>query len=197
MLEFGTSGYTMNNVFVLYDRNSDSVWYPLSEDSFDGVSGPNKGKRLDFIAKPEVMRLHEWAKMHPGTQVLLPPPPSDGQRRAQEQRTRLIAKLVGAWAMTTQFQGQGIDATLTLEYQEGEGFVGTWATMGRDMELSEIFYDGKNLSFEREGPSGEPIKFTGTVGKSSIEGAFETGMGELKCAGTKTESEPAASRPDH
>jgi hypothetical protein len=39
-VEFGTTGYTMGNVFVLYDRASDSVWYPLNDNSCDAVSGP-------------------------------------------------------------------------------------------------------------------------------------------------------------
>ena len=86
---FGTSGYTMNNVFVLYDRNTDSVWYPLSDDTFDAVSGPDKGKTLNFIAKPEVMRLHEWAARHPETLVLIPPPPTPEQQRMLDRRERL------------------------------------------------------------------------------------------------------------
>ena len=68
-VEFGTTGYTMGNVFVLYDRTSDSVWYPLNENSFDAVSGPFKGKTLPFLEEPPVMRLHEWAAMHPDTAI--------------------------------------------------------------------------------------------------------------------------------
>lgn len=75
-VSFGTTGYTMNNVFVLYDRSTDSVWYPLKDDSFDAVSGPFRGRALKFIAKPAVMRLHEWAAEHPDTLVLLPMPPA-------------------------------------------------------------------------------------------------------------------------
>ena len=72
-VEFGTSGYTMNNVFVLYDRKTDSVWYPLSDKTIDAVAGEAKGTSIDFIIKPEVMRLREWKNLHPDTEVLLPP----------------------------------------------------------------------------------------------------------------------------
>ena len=34
-VEFGTSGYTMDGVFVLYDRTSDSVWYPTSGEALE------------------------------------------------------------------------------------------------------------------------------------------------------------------
>jgi len=72
-IEFGTSGYTLNNVFVLYDRKTDSVWYPLEDDAFDAVAGPLQGMEIEFLAEPEVMRLREWRKKHPDTLVLLPP----------------------------------------------------------------------------------------------------------------------------
>ena len=30
-VQFGTTGYTMDRIFVLYDRASDSIWYPLGD----------------------------------------------------------------------------------------------------------------------------------------------------------------------
>lgn len=73
-VEFGTTGYTNNNVFVLYDRKTDSVWYPLTGGTLDAVSGPKKGEKIEFIAKPERMTLGEWKAKHPDTLVMLPPP---------------------------------------------------------------------------------------------------------------------------
>lgn len=75
-VDFGTTGYTNNNVFVLYDRKTGSVWYPLSDGTLDAVSGPKKGEKIEFIAKPEVMTLGEWQARHPDTLVMLPPPVS-------------------------------------------------------------------------------------------------------------------------
>jgi hypothetical protein len=70
--EFGTTGYTMNNVFVLYDRSTGSVWYPLTDESFDAVAGPVKGAQIEFVAKPDKMPLRDWVAAHPDTLVLLP-----------------------------------------------------------------------------------------------------------------------------
>lgn len=75
-VDFGTTGYTNNNVFVLYDRKTDSVWYPLTNGTLDAVSGPKKGQKIEFIDKPERMSLGEWKRDHPDTLVMLPPPHS-------------------------------------------------------------------------------------------------------------------------
>ena len=75
---FGTSGYTRNNVFVLYDRSTDSLWYPLKDGAFDAVAGPKKGDQIPFVAKPDPVELAEWVKEHPNTLVLMPPPDRRG-----------------------------------------------------------------------------------------------------------------------
>ncbi len=62
----------MNNVFVLYDRETGTVWYPLKENTFDAVSGPDTGMKIEFISKPVPISLKDWAKDHPDTDVLLP-----------------------------------------------------------------------------------------------------------------------------
>lgn len=69
---FGTSGYTLDNTFVLYDRASGSVWYPTDENHLEATSGVLKGKRIEFLDKPTPMSLAQWRKLHPETKVLLP-----------------------------------------------------------------------------------------------------------------------------
>ena len=69
---FGTSGYTMKNTFVLYDRATGSVWYPTSSEHLEATSGTSRGTRIPFIAKPERMPLKRWKKLHPDTLVLIP-----------------------------------------------------------------------------------------------------------------------------
>jgi hypothetical protein len=69
---FGTTGYTMNNIFVLYDRASESVWYPLSNTQLRATSGPKKGTAIEFMDKQVPMTLGAWRKLHPQTRVLLP-----------------------------------------------------------------------------------------------------------------------------
>lgn len=74
VVSFGTSGYTKDNVFVLYDRDTESVWYPLSDNTMDAVSGPRRGRSIPFLDQPERMPLAKWRALHPDTTVLLPPP---------------------------------------------------------------------------------------------------------------------------
>ena len=71
-VEFGTTGYTMNNTFVLYDRASDSIWYPLGDNTFDAVAGARRGDSIPFAAKPDPMPLGDWLQEHPDSRILLP-----------------------------------------------------------------------------------------------------------------------------
>ena len=84
---FGTTGYTHNNVFLLYDRHSDTVWYPLDDGAFDGIGGTLLGQKIPFITKPPIMTLAEWQQLHPETLVLLrdePPVSSDDDAETKE-----------------------------------------------------------------------------------------------------------------
>ena len=68
---FGVSGYVYKNVFLLYDRRTDSLWYPLDDTMWTAISGPRKGETIPFEAKPAVVTLGEWRAKHPDTRVLL------------------------------------------------------------------------------------------------------------------------------
>ncbi len=68
---FGTTGYTYQSVFVLYDRATGSIWYPLGDGAFDAISGPRRGDKLPFLGKPPVVPLAEWRAKYPDTDVLL------------------------------------------------------------------------------------------------------------------------------
>ena len=69
---FGTTGYTYKNTFLLYDRKTESVWYPLNKGEMNAITGKLKGHKLSFIEEPEIMTLKEWRTRHPKTKVLLP-----------------------------------------------------------------------------------------------------------------------------
>ncbi|MCP4249545.1 MAG: DUF3179 domain-containing protein [bacterium] len=68
---FGTTGYTYDNTFVLYDRATESIWYPMDDGGFDAISGPRRGERIEFLAQPEIVSLADWTARHPETVVLL------------------------------------------------------------------------------------------------------------------------------
>ncbi len=68
---FGTTGYTYDNVFLLYDRQSDSVWYPLETDSMTSVGGRLRGQSIPVLDKPKRVPFKSWRRDHPGTLLLL------------------------------------------------------------------------------------------------------------------------------
>ena len=68
---FGTSGYTYDNTFVLYDRATESLWHPSDAKGLTAAAGPLMGRRLEFLQTPTRMKLGEWRARHPGTEVLL------------------------------------------------------------------------------------------------------------------------------
>ena len=96
--------------------------------------------------------------------------------------------LVGVWDMATEFQGQQIPATMTIELEDGE-LVGTWASQGGEMAIVDLVLDGSSISFGRRmGADGPMLRFDGTLDGDAIEGKFVTGQGELPCTGQRRES---------
>lgn len=69
--EFGVSGYVYRNTFILYDRRTESLWYPLDHEKWTAISGPRQGEVLPFIEEPTPLPLGEWRRQHPETLVLL------------------------------------------------------------------------------------------------------------------------------
>ncbi|MBI2841399.1 MAG: DUF3179 domain-containing protein [Acidobacteria bacterium] len=69
--QFGVSGYVYRNVFLIFDRRTESLWYPLDGSGWTAVSGPRKGETISFIQEPGVVTLGEWRRAHPDTRVLL------------------------------------------------------------------------------------------------------------------------------
>lgn len=69
--EFGVSGYVYKDVFLIYDRKTESLWYPLDHEKWTAISGPRKGENISFIAEPDVIPLGQWRREHPDTKVLL------------------------------------------------------------------------------------------------------------------------------
>ena len=69
--EFGVSGYVYKDVFLIYDRRTESLWHPLDDAQWTAVAGPRKGETIPFLAEMPVVPLGEWRKKHPDTVVLL------------------------------------------------------------------------------------------------------------------------------
>ncbi len=69
--QFGVSGYVYKNLFLIYDRRTESLWYPLDDTQWTAISGPRKGETIPFIDEPGLVSLGEWRRQHPDTRVLL------------------------------------------------------------------------------------------------------------------------------
>ena len=69
--QFGVSGYVYRNTFIIFDRATQSLWYPLDDTKWTAIAGPRKGEVIPFIEEPGVMPLGEWRKLFPETVVLL------------------------------------------------------------------------------------------------------------------------------
>jgi hypothetical protein len=85
-MSFGSSGYCYKDAFVLYDRATDSLWWP-ADDGLTAITGPMVGKVLR-AAPVNIERISwgKWQRRNPNTQVVvgadrsrgIPLPSSDG-----------------------------------------------------------------------------------------------------------------------
>jgi hypothetical protein len=71
VVTFGTTGYTYQRTFVLYDRKTESAWFPQKPDEMNALSGPYAGKALPFLETPAPVRLADWRDKHFDSLVLV------------------------------------------------------------------------------------------------------------------------------
>jgi hypothetical protein len=69
--EFGVSGFVHQDVFLIFDRKTESLWYPLDESQWTAISGLRRGETIPFMEEPGLVTLGEWRAKHPDTRVLL------------------------------------------------------------------------------------------------------------------------------
>ena len=146
---FGTTGYTLDDVFVLYDRDTDSIWYPLGDQTLDAVAGSRKGTAIDLLAEPSPVRLGDWLDEHPTSLVLLPPKEDLEARNRGYLGVRLDGVTVTEVMSETAAEAAGIEAGDVIT-RIGD------ATIGTRRELSEALAgtragDEVVIVVEREG----------------------------------------------
>jgi hypothetical protein len=67
-LTIAPSGWTYADTFVLYDRETGSIWYPY-ENELRAIQGPYFGRRLPMLPSEDTSwRL--WSKNHPDSKLL-------------------------------------------------------------------------------------------------------------------------------
>lgn len=106
-----------------------------------------------------------------------------------DQDNQAYETIVGDWDMETEFQGEVYPAVMTLSVEDGT-LTGVWASMGQEMEMIDLKFDGKNLSFKREmGQGGDTINFEGVVNGDEITGKYASPMGDdIVCTGKRKKS---------
>ena len=70
-VSLGSSGYCYENIFVLYDRRTDSLWYPRDE-GLTAITGKLVGKTLPLHSvQAEQTTWGEWRRRYPNTEVVV------------------------------------------------------------------------------------------------------------------------------
>lgn len=73
ILEFSASGWTYENTFVLYDYQSESLWYHLPGDSaLTCISGSRADTRLNEFTSSK-LRWSDWLQAYPESHILKSP----------------------------------------------------------------------------------------------------------------------------
>jgi len=70
VLTFGHAGWLWHNAYLLYDRETDSVWHHATGVA---LAGPLRARRLPLVATTAVMTFDAWRREHPDTLVLAKP----------------------------------------------------------------------------------------------------------------------------
>jgi hypothetical protein len=70
-LTLAASGWTYNHTFVLYDLETETLWYPVSGQSggLTGISGPLRDRVLPLIESAR-MSWREWREQNPETKFM-------------------------------------------------------------------------------------------------------------------------------
>ncbi len=68
VLTIAPSGWTYDNTFVLYDKETNTLWYPYRK-GLMGIQGPHFKRWLPRIDSKDT-RWGKWVDAHPGSRIL-------------------------------------------------------------------------------------------------------------------------------
>lgn len=72
ILTLASSGWTYRNTFVLYDKETESIWYHLrGENALTCISGEFADRKLPEF-ESTTLRWASWKEAHPETKFLKP-----------------------------------------------------------------------------------------------------------------------------
>ena len=67
-LTLAPSGWTYKNTFVLYDKETMTLWYP-ARNGLKGIQGPHEGRFLPELDSTDT-KWRKWRKQHPESKLL-------------------------------------------------------------------------------------------------------------------------------
>jgi len=67
-LTIAPSGWTYEDVFVLYDKETESLWYPVWQ-GLEAIQGELYGERLPQLSSKDTS-WGEWIEEHPDSAIL-------------------------------------------------------------------------------------------------------------------------------
>jgi len=103
--------------------------------------------------------------------------------------------ITGDWQIKADYDGRQITSILSLSNDAQGNLKGEWISFFGLGELSDLKYEGNNLSFvqtSRFGDQERKTKFTGTIQKGKLSGTLSSDRGEYKAEGTRLPRPPAA-----
>lgn len=149
VLSFGHSGWLWRNAYLLYDRETDSIWHHATGVA---MSGPLRGTRLARYDDTAVMTFAAWRGEHPATLVLVKPAEArDTDRDVYANRNATVR-----FGLSLELPGASrfypLSALAELDAVEDE-FAGVPVLVVRDVRASQVrAFDrrvgGRSLSFD-------------------------------------------------
>jgi len=103
--------------------------------------------------------------------------------------------ITGDWLVKADFKGRQMTSVLSLSNDAEGKLKGEWISFFGLSELSDIKYEGNNLSFvqvSRFGDRESKTKFAGTIQKGKLSGTLSSDRGEYKAEGTRVPRIPGA-----
>ena len=103
--------------------------------------------------------------------------------------------ITGDWQIKADYDGRQITSILSLSNDAQGALKGEWISFFGLGEVSDLKYEGNNLSFmqvSRFGDQERKTKFTGTIEKGKLSGTLSSDRGEYKAEGTRVPAIPGA-----
>ena len=108
------------------------------------------------------------------------------------------AQAEGVWNTSMDFNGQAIEATLTITKSADGSLQGVWQGQQGAAELSNVKFDDGKLTFNRTVNFGDQqfaMSFSGTIAGDKLNGEFLTDFGGMAISGSRAAVEAVAEKP--